>query len=462
MDELPSHRGAVATAAGLVAGAFAAAVVLLAGTAGAVGTGASGAAPVVEATHLPPLLTLADERTELRYDIYCVPLGEDVASDVCDASGTVFARAGDAGPFQSYPLHLDPKASEGRYVTTLPDEVAHSDNGFSYYAVLSDTASGAATTLPSGGAKAPERSLPMERPIAVRLGAHRFGAVRRPDSRVVSVAWGDGAADAGLEQGRNLTPIGGAAFDVHGGSVWLLDEAHKRVLRWRENGGSPTQVPVDVNGTLADMSVAADGTIYVLESTASPGRAPLLRAFGPEGHLLSAGEVADPTTSDVRIGPEGPVVLEQGSDQWMDAARNRQVLSPTVQASSGHAGRRLLGGDEVTVLRRGNELRASLVAPNGTGRSWDITSATPLAEVQLAEPLGNALVVVARVYTDSADEFVALELGGKGVVRAFSLDSADWAETAPLSRFRLSGSSLYQLGSTATGLFIDRFDLGVK
>ena len=43
-----------------------------------------------------------------------------------------------------------------------------------------------------------------------------------------------------------------------------------------------------------------------------------------------------------------------------------------------------------------------------------------------------------------------------------SLDSADWAESAPLSRFRLLGSSLYQLGSTQEGLFVDRFDLEVK
>jgi hypothetical protein len=47
------------------------------------------------------------------------------------------------------------------------------------------------------------------------------------------------------------------------------------------------------------------------------------------------------------------------------------------------------------------------------------------------------------------------------VARA-SLDSVDWAETAPLSRFRLRGSSLYQLGSTSAGLFVDRFDLEVK
>ena len=69
--------------------------------------------------------------------------------------------------------------------------------------------------------------------------------------------------------------------------------------------------------------------------------------------------------------------------------------------------------------------------------------------------------MVARVYTDTQDEFVVLVLGAGGLERRVALDSADWAETAPLSRFRLRGSSLYQLGSTPTGVFVDRFDLEV-
>jgi uncharacterized protein YaiE (UPF0345 family) len=88
-------------------------------------------------------------------------------------------------------------------------------------------------------------------------------------------------------------------------------------------------------------------------------------------------------------------------------------------------------------------------------------SQTPIAEVQLAEALGSRLVVVARVYTDTQDEFVVLLLGAGGLERKLALDSADWAETAPLSRFRLVGSSLYQLGSTPASVFVDRFDLEV-
>jgi hypothetical protein len=91
-----------------------------------------------------------------------------------------------------------------------------------------------------------------------------------------------------------------------------------------------------------------------------------------------------------------------------------------------------------------------------------VTSDTPLAEVQLAEPLGSGVLLVVRVYTDSHDEFRVLHLGSRGVVASASLDSADWTEAAPVSRFRLLGSSLYQLGSTPAGLFVDRFELEVR
>lgn len=84
-----------------------------------------------------------------------------------------------------------------------------------------------------------------------------------------------------------------------------------------------------------------------------------------------------------------------------------------------------------------------------------------MAEVQLAEPVGSGLLVVARVYTDDRAEFVVLVLDEYGLAQRFALDSADWAETAPLSRFRLVGSALYRLGSTSAGLFVDRFDLEV-
>jgi hypothetical protein len=152
------------------------------------------------------------------------------------------------------------------------------------------------------------------------------------------------------------------------------------------------------------------------------------------------------------------MVLQQPSGQWITAAEGRSAGEST-QSTSGRAGRPLSDGSEVAILRRDNEIRAALVGPEGVRRSWRVTSETSLAEVQLAEPIGSGLLIVARVYTDERAEFLALVLDKNGLAQGFSLDSADWAETAPLSRFRLVGSSLYRLGSTPVGLFVDRFDL---
>jgi hypothetical protein len=116
----------------------------------------------------------------------------------------------------------------------------------------------------------------------------------------------------------------------------------------------------------------------------------------------------------------------------------------------------------VVVLRQGNELRVARVGRGKVTRSWSIRSDTPLGEVQLAEPLGARLVVVVRVYDDDRDEFAVLLLDHNGLASKASLASADWAETAPLGRFRLVGRALYQLGSTAAGIFVDRYDLEVR
>ena len=146
----------------------------------------------------------------------------------------------------------------------------------------------------------------------------------------------------------------------------------------------------------------------------------------------------------------------------MPVAAAGSPVGPDGQRRGGRAGRLHGGGIEVIVLGHSNEIRVALVGSAGVHRSWRITSETKLAEVQLAEPLGNHLVVVTRVYSDDRDQFVVLVLDRSGVRRTFALESAEWAESAPLARFRLVGSSLFQLGSTPAGVFVDRFDLEVR
>jgi hypothetical protein len=416
---------------------------------------------IVEATHVPPLLTADGEQVTLSYDAYCIDLDAEAADDSCDVTGSVLIRPGATGAFRALPLLRDGNSSH--LVADVPDAIASSSHGFTYYAEIDAVTGAAAVTLPAGGASAPHQSLPLGSTIDVELGRHDFGRASRADERVADVAWGDGPADAALENGSNLTPIGASAFDVDpSGAVVLLDQAHGRMLRWRKGSQNPTRVPLGIAGTLADVSLASDGALYVLESVSRGGSTPLVRRFDSYGRELGATNTAERTASQIRQGPLGPVVLQHPSGQWMPVASSGSPIAPEEQRLRGRSGRPFGGGREIVVLRRGNEIRVAVVGRAGVRRSWRIVSETALAEVQLAELLGQQLVIVARVYTDGADEFVALVLGADGLIRRFSLDAADWAETAPLGRFRIVGSSLYQLGSTPAGAYVDRFDLEVR
>ena len=422
------------------------------------------AAAVFDATHLPPLLRVGGEPVELAYDVHCAASDAEPPEAGCDVRGMVFARRVGAGAFSQ--VALEPRERDGarQLAATVPDALVASSRGFEYYAVLEAGDIAEPLVLPAGGATAPHVSRPLVDAVEVELGSHAFGSGRRTGDRVASASWGDGPAQVGLERGRNLDPIGASAFAVDARrNVLLLDQVHRRVLRWDAGRTSPQHVPVSVDGTLADMAVAGDGSIFVLETTSPLGRNPKVRRFDDAGRELEAIEAAERTTSQIRMDAHGPVVRSGTSHHWLPVMVDGVPASPHEQLERGRAGRRFGGGREVVVLRVENELRIALVASGEIARSWRLTSKTPLAEVQLAEPIGQQVLVVLRVYEDGGtDEFTALVLGRSGLVDRFTLDSADWAETAPLGRFELVGRALYRLGSTPAGAFVDRHDLEVR
>jgi hypothetical protein len=437
------------------------------GAVAAAGSVASGSGPpdrdaarIIDVGHLPPLLRVPGEAATLRFNVFC-PAPDD---EPCHAGGDVFVRAGMAGAFRKLPLRRTDDVADGRYVADVPADLAASSEGFSYYAVLRNEATGTSLTVPSAGEAAPQLSLPLGHAVLVDLGAYRFGSTRHADARVASAIWGTAPGRAGLLHGPTFGPIGPSAFDVAvNGDVVVLDQVNRRVERWHA-GRHAADTAVDVSGGIADMGLEADGTIDVLEPTGDgAARTPELRSFSASGALRSKTPIADRTWSQLREGPQGPEVQQEPSEQWQPATHGRRALSRTAQAASGHPGRTLPNGKELVVLRAGtSEARIAEVAGTRVRRAWRIVSATPLGEIQLAEPLGSRVVVVIRPYTETQDEFLVLVLGDRGLERSFSVDSADWAETAPLARFRLAGSSLYQLGSTPSGMHVDRFDLEVN
>jgi hypothetical protein len=417
---------------------------------------------VLETTHLPPLLTVPREPVRLTFDVHCIAAGVEDPERGCDASGTAYIRQTGSLVFSGISLRPDESSGVRQLTTVVPPVIASSLDGFEYYAELWSAATGGSLTMPSGGAEAPYRALPLTAAIDVNLGSHVFGATR-DGARVASAPWGDGPFDAGLEQGKSVGAIGASAFDVdRSGTVLVLDEAHQRILRWARGAKTPAHVPLSVDGRLADMIVDEDGSIYVLESVARPGRGPLVRRFDEYGRELDAVETADRSSSQIRPGPAGPIVLQQPSSQWMPVARDGSPLAAERQRRAGSNGRPLRGGGEVVVLRQGNEVRAAVVGNGRIRSAWRIASSTPVGEVQLAQPLGERLVLVVRLYSAMSAEFAVLILDQHGLAKSFAVDAAEWAETAPLGRFRLVNGALYRLGSDARHAFVDRFDLEVR
>src|SRR5262249_55995940 len=90
---------------------------------------------------------------------------------------------------------------------------------------------------------------------------------------------------------------GGGSWDIGRGRVVnVFDEANRRVLRFAPGGGAPTTVPLDVRGTIADLAVAPDGGMTVLETVGDAGQTPLVRRFDATGRSLGATHPAEPST----------------------------------------------------------------------------------------------------------------------------------------------------------------------
>src|SRR3954449_6079223 len=218
--------------------------------------------PFVDATHVPPVLTVRGEPVRLRFGLVCTPRDDGLP---CDGSGTVFLRAGQVGPFRPFALQRGDESKDGRYCLDVPHDIAESQDGFSYYAVLHDDATGTSVAVPSGGADAPQVSLPLHDAVAVSLGAHAFGTVREPDARAAQAGWGAGEGDVGLEGSPGLGYTGPSSFDVEpDGTVDLLDSVNERVVRWLH--GRPEQVPIATSeADLADFAAEPNGNFDVLE-----------------------------------------------------------------------------------------------------------------------------------------------------------------------------------------------------
>ena len=423
---------------------------------------------VFEATHLPPLLVLPGEpvaahvRRALRSRrAWTTRRRAATSPGRCSCASTAAATSRRSRCAEPTPRGIR------QLTASVPDSFAAAPSGFEYYAELERVGTGDRLLVPPGGAAAPYRShvaeqrdrcRPRRRTTSARIAAE-------PESRQRA---GVTARLRRARAGKEPRSDRGSAFDVDaGGTVFLLDEAHRRVLRWARGAQQPARVPVSVDGTARRPGgrrrrLALRPRVGRATRARRPARSPLRR---------------DGTRARRRRDGRAVAVTDPHGAGW--AGRPGAALAPVdARRARRHAARRRseqrapserpdVRCDRVarsSSFARGNEIRSPSRLTTGVERSWRLTSETPLGEVQLAEPIGRASRPRRPACTGRADEFVvarsrsaaasrqqfALDVGGlgrDGAARAASGSSADPSTSSARTR---------------PELFVDRYDLEVR
>ena len=274
---------------------------------------------------------------------------------------------------------------------------------------------------------------------------------------MLSAPWGAGAGELGLITGRELVRIGPSGFDVApDGMVVVLDQVNDRLALYPGRGAAPRRVPIAFSGAEGDVAVGPDGGIYVLDQ----GPEPVVRRYEPSGAIAETTEIDASGADMLRAGPSGALLHGYPGDMWLPVGAAGRLLQPSQQAAGARPGRVVAGGAEVVVHGSQEEALVALVRGDRVLSAWRVSSGTNLGEIQLAEPFGEGLLVVLRVWTETEAEFVALVLSPAGLARSVAIDASQWAESAALGRFRLRDGTLYQLRSTPAGVEIVTFDMG--
>jgi hypothetical protein len=346
----------------------------------------------------------------------------------------------------------------GRLSATIAGRYVRGE-GFDYYAAIDD-GRGSSASLPAGGHDVPHHAWTVSGPTTVELAA-RWLHARAPDAFVARAGWGAGNRQAGVNRGREQARIGPSAFDVApDGSVVLLDQANQRLAVYRRGADAPQQIPISFAGGEGDLAVGDDGTIYVLDDGGPASPTPLVRSFDASGRPMAGALLAEPVADMVRIGPGGPLVHSYPSEMWLPTGPGKPPFSAAKQVELARAGRTVAGGLEIVVHASPARARFALVRGERVVRSWLVKSPSRLGEVQLVEPYGDGLLVVVRLWNEIRAQFRVLRLAPGGLAGDFAIDRSEWAETAPLSRFRLRGTTLYQLRSGPSGIAIAAFEIG--
>jgi hypothetical protein len=417
------------------------------------------------------------DRVEIWYSV-------DTAG-VKSPAGTLYVRNDLQRRFRSVAMK---PAGQGTLRAVVPGRLLRGDR-LVYFRKVRDPKSGRAATLPHRTAWI------LERPIVVRLGTHRFGHPRLPETVVAratpsEVGWqteGDAFGPETFLVGRDR-------------SIWLDDGLNNRLLRWSPDvpdvvAGS---VPLPTGTTDGDVALGPDGSLYV---TGGVGSGLLyhrvLYRLNASGQILwqsrLAGDLDDTgsfvlgANSPLRVGPDGTLYcltgmpgLPGGEPGWMP------VATPGGRPLSVSEQRRRTGWPYQPVARglrlvselhtpsdadaAPHEARFALFKGGRIVRAWRVLSRTDINfDYTTPELVSGDPVVLLDVTKGSGEggsfkwEYEVLWLAPGGTRARFSLSRTVYGDNL-LADVRVGpDGQLYQLGSSpATGVTISRYTVGPR
>ncbi len=383
-----------------------------------------------------PVLVRAGERVRIPVDVACVsggsPCRAEVTMSVRDPDGAWRGRT--AGAATGLRFDLSAPASRAAPAGRIE------------YRLSARDALGNGVTLPAAGSL---QVYVTGRMRSVDLPATRAGRIRT-GATVLYMPWGSGPGSAGLSVGDESATVGPSSFDVDAaGRIHVADLLHGRIAVFR-GGNLLREVPAPLPAR-TDIAVSAHGVTYA--ASQEPGQTVVARRLAPDGTTLDERPAGTGVLSAVRATGARGFVRTLPLDAWVP-----------VGGGAPSTGRPVPGGGVLLQSVVGNAVRLGIATGDRVSAAIEVRSSETLGELALAEPNGRGgYVVVVHVVgsTAAADRYEVVRVHRDLTVSAFAVPNESYAETIPLSRFRLGrDGNLYRMATSPDGVRIVRYRIG--
>src|SRR6266540_5410499 len=404
--------------------------------AGAPHAAASGAGASIQIFARSPVLVRSGERIRIPVDVVCLSGGR-----ACRAEVTMSVR----DPDGSWRSRSAGTTDEVRFDLSGPASRA-APGGRMVFRISARDARGHRATLPPAGT--------LQLYVAGRMSTVELppadGERLRPGTTVLYMPWGSGPGSAGLSVGDESATVGPSSFDVdRAGRVHVADLLHGRIAVFR-GGNLLREVPAPLPAR-TDIAVSAHGVTYA--ASQEPGQTVVARRLAPDGTTLDERPAGTGVLSAVRATGARGFVRTLPLDAWVP-----------VGGGAPSTGRPVPGGGVLLQSVVGNAVRLGIATGDRVSAAIEVRSSETLGELALAEPNGRGgYVVVVHVVgsTAAADRYEVVRVHRDLTVSAFAVPNESYAETIPLSRFRLGrDGNLYRMATSPDGVRIVRYRIG--